>query len=224
MWVRGAETGERVPHNEAGIDALCTRLTALAPDRIVMESPGGREMPLAAALQAAGLPVAVVNPRQAREFGRALGQLAQTDRLDARLLARMAAVLQPPVRPLPDANLRALRAIVVRRRSCARRSPPTGDAMHAAGLGRRHSETRCHRTRSRAQPGCPGGLSALPAVRLGCRHGGLSPAMEADVNTPPSRSRRGRTAVQPLPPAETMHPGPNPPRYPFARPENKPCP
>ena len=119
VWVWETETGECVPHNEAGIDALCERLTALGPARIVVESTGGREVPLAAALQAAGLPVAVVNPRQAREFGRALGQLAKTDRLDARLLARMAAVLQPPVRPLPDADLRALRAVVVRRRQVA---------------------------------------------------------------------------------------------------------
>ena len=119
VWVWETETGECVPHNEAGIEALCARLDALAPDRIVVEATGGQEVPLAAALQAAGLPVAVVNPRQARAFGRALGQLAKTDRLDARLLARMAAVLRPPVRPLPDADLRALRAVVVRRRQIA---------------------------------------------------------------------------------------------------------
>ena len=119
VWVWGTETGECVPHNEAGIATLCARLTALAPDRIVVESTGGREVSLAAALQAADLPVAVVNPRQAREFGRALGQLAKTDRLDARLLAHMAAVLRPPVRPLPEADLRALRAVVVRRRQVA---------------------------------------------------------------------------------------------------------
>ena len=119
VWVWETETGDSVPHNEAGIEALCARLEALAPDRIVVEATGGREVPLAAALQAAGLPVAVVNPRQARAFGRALGQLAKTDCLDARLLARMAAVLRPPVRPLPDADLRALRAVVVRRRQIA---------------------------------------------------------------------------------------------------------
>ena len=96
VWVWETETGDSVPHNEAGIEALCARLEALAPDRIVVEATGGREVPLAAALQAAGLPVAVVNPRQARAFGRALGQLAKTDGLDARLLARMAAVLRPP--------------------------------------------------------------------------------------------------------------------------------
>ena len=127
MWPRTGWTygsgkprpGSACPHNEAGIEALCERLDALAPDRIVVEATGGREVPLAAALQAAGLPVAVVNPRQARAFGRALGQLAKTDRLDARLRARMAAVLRPPVRPLPDADLRALRAVVVRRRPIA---------------------------------------------------------------------------------------------------------
>ncbi len=116
LAVWGAEDVDRLPHDQEGIEALCHRLTALAPDRIVVEATGGREMPLATALQAAGLPVAVVNPRQARAFGRASGQLAKTDRIDARLLARMAAVLQPPVRPLPDADLRALRALVVRRR------------------------------------------------------------------------------------------------------------
>ena len=93
VWIWETETGESVPHDEARIEALCECLAALAPDRIVVEATGGREVPLAAALQAAGLPVAVVNPRQAREFGRALGQLAKTDCLDARLLARMATVL-----------------------------------------------------------------------------------------------------------------------------------
>ena len=116
LAVWGAEDVDRLPHDQEGIEALRHRLTALAPDRIVVEATGGREVPLATALQAAGLPVAVVNPRQARAFGRASGQLAKTDRIDARLLARMAAVLQPPVRPLPDADLRALRALVVRRR------------------------------------------------------------------------------------------------------------
>ena len=137
VWIWETETGESVPHDEAGIEALCERLAALAPDRMV-EATGGREVPLAAALQAAGLPVAVVNPRQAREFGRALGQLAKTDCLDARLLARMAAVLRPPVRPLPDADLRTLRAVVVRRRQIA--------AMCA------QEKTRLERTPAALQP------------------------------------------------------------------------
>ena len=69
VWVRETETGESVPHNEAGIEALCERLTALAPDRIVVEATGGREVPLAAALQAARLSVAVVTrARPARSW------------------------------------------------------------------------------------------------------------------------------------------------------------
>ncbi len=116
LAVRGAAHGDHLPHDQEGIEALCHRLTALAPNRIVVEATGGREVLLVTSLQAAGLPMAVVHPRRARAFGRASGQLAKADRIDARLLTRMAAVLQPPVRPLPDADLRALRAVVVRRR------------------------------------------------------------------------------------------------------------
>ena len=65
LAVWGAADGDRLPHDQEGIEALCHRLTALAPDRIVVGATGGREVPLAASLQAAGLPVAVVNPRQA---------------------------------------------------------------------------------------------------------------------------------------------------------------
>ena len=70
-------------------------MTALAPARM-MEATSGREVPLAASPQAVGLPVAMVNPRQTRVCGRASGLLAKTDRIDARLLARMAAKLRPP--------------------------------------------------------------------------------------------------------------------------------
>lgn len=113
---RGATDSDRLPHDQEGIAARCQRLTALAPDRVVLKATGGREVPLATALQAAGLPVAMVHPGQARAFGRASGRLAKTYRMDARLPARMAAVPQPSVRPLPDADLRALRTLVVRRR------------------------------------------------------------------------------------------------------------
>ncbi len=115
LAVWGAEDIDRLPHDQESIEARCHRVTALAPDRIVVE---------ATALQAVGWPVAVVNPRQARAFGCASGQLAKTDRLEARRRARMAAVLQPSVRPLPDTVLQALGALVVRRRPvvamCAR--------------------------------------------------------------------------------------------------------
>ena len=70
---------DRLANDRQGIEAVCQRLCDLEPDLIVMEATGGLEVPLATTLQAAGLPVAVVNPRRARAFGRASGQLAKTD-------------------------------------------------------------------------------------------------------------------------------------------------
>jgi len=98
------------------IATLVDRLAALAPARIVLEATGGLERPLAAALADADLPVVVANPRQVRDFARGLGKLAKTDPIDAAVLARFAEVVQPPVRPMPDAAARELRALVTRRR------------------------------------------------------------------------------------------------------------
>jgi transposase len=110
------------PNDTAGIEALCTELVALTPALVVLEATGGYEFEAACALQAAGLSVAVVNPRQARDFARAMGMLAKTDSLDARMLAEFARVLhQHPqrdrfVKPLADAELQRLQALVLRRR------------------------------------------------------------------------------------------------------------
>jgi transposase len=101
------------PH---GIAALVARLQALEPVRIVLEATGGLETPLAAALAAAGLAVVVVNPRQVRDFARAAGRLAKTDRIDAAVLAHFAEAIRPELRPLPDEAARRLDALVVRRR------------------------------------------------------------------------------------------------------------
>jgi transposase len=105
-------------HDETSIAALCERLHALrpAPVLVVLEATGGREAPVAAALAAAGLPVAVVNPRQVRAFAQAIGQLAKTDALDAALLARFAEAVQPAPRPLPDAAVQEFAALLARRR------------------------------------------------------------------------------------------------------------
>ena len=103
-------------HDAAGIDALVERCVALAPQRIVVEATGGFEIGVAAALAAQHLPVVVVNPRQVRDFARATGQLAKTDRLDAAILAHFGEAIQPDVRPLPDATARALSLLVARRR------------------------------------------------------------------------------------------------------------
>lgn len=105
-----------VENIEAGISRLCEQLKALAPELVVMEASGGYERLCVAALAAAGLPVALVNPRQVREFARATGVLAKTDRLDARVLAHFAAAVRPPVRALPDEQHQALEELLARRR------------------------------------------------------------------------------------------------------------
>lgn len=105
-----------VPNTPAGHAALVTRLAEWSPSLITLEASGGLERPLAHALHAAGLPVAVLNPRQVREFARATGRLAKTDRLDAQLLARFAQAVRPAVRPLPSPERRALDALLTRRR------------------------------------------------------------------------------------------------------------
>jgi transposase len=105
-----------VANDEAGIAQLVTHLGQTAPTLIVLEATGGREAPVAAALATAGLAVAIVNPRQVRDFAKATGQLAKTDALDARVLAHFAEVVRPAPRPLPDADAQALSALLARRR------------------------------------------------------------------------------------------------------------
>lgn len=105
-----------VANDPAGIAALCGQLAALAPALVVLEATGGLQERAAAALVAEGLPVAVVNPRQVRDFARSLGRLAKTDRLDAAILAEFAARIRPEPRPLPDAARQALIELVTRRR------------------------------------------------------------------------------------------------------------
>jgi transposase len=104
------------PNDEAGITALVARLKPLRPTLIVLEATGGLEAPVAAALAAAKLPVAVVNPRQVRKFAEASSQWAKTDALDARVLAHFAEAIRPQVRALPDEQSRQLEALVARRR------------------------------------------------------------------------------------------------------------
>lgn len=105
-----------VPYDDAGIATVVERLRTLAPVGIVVEATGGLEVVLAGALATAGLPVAVVNPRQVRDFARATGRLAKTDRLDAQSLAQFAEAVRPTRRPLPDASTQRLAALLTRRR------------------------------------------------------------------------------------------------------------
>src|SRR5262245_31723446 len=101
----------RVEHTEAGRQQVVSDLQALQPELIVLEATGGLELPLAAALAAAGLKLAVVNPRQVRNFAKALGILAKTDALDAQVLAHFADSVRPAVQPLPDEATQVLAAL-----------------------------------------------------------------------------------------------------------------
>ena len=119
-WVDVAvrPTGEawRVNQDQAGVEALVLRLQAMSPQCIVMEATGGYEAPIAAALGAAGLPVAVVNPRQVRDFARSQGKLAKTDRLDAAVIAHFGQASGVTGQALRSPEARALEGLVARRR------------------------------------------------------------------------------------------------------------
>jgi transposase len=134
-WLDVASTGEapvqRFANAAAGIAALGTALAAPAPASIVLEATGGHERAVSAALAAAGRPVAVVNPRQVRDFAKATGRLAKSDALDARNLTHVAQRIHPPVRPLPDETTREGVALLARRRQVI--------AMRSAEQNRRPS-------------------------------------------------------------------------------------
>lgn len=113
-------TGEHfvVSNDEAGIDELLgKKLLAEVSDALVLlEASGGFERPVVAALAASGVALFVVNPRQARDFAKATGQLAKTDRLDAFVLAHFAQAIRPAPRAIPDAEAREFQEILARRR------------------------------------------------------------------------------------------------------------
>lgn len=134
------------PNDGVGHAALLARLEQLRTQGdhiglVVLEATGGHEAEVAWALQLAGWPVVVVNPRQARDFARSMGQLAKTDRIDARLLAQLGqTLLQRPdlaklIKPLPDERQRMLQAMVTRRRQLL--AMRVAEQQRAAGPERR---------------------------------------------------------------------------------------
>lgn len=106
----------QVGNDAKGIAAVVRELQASPTTLVVLEATGAYHREVTSALAAAGVPVAVVNPRQVRDFARSTGQLAKTDRLDAAMLARFAAVVRPTPRPVPDEATQTLAAILERRR------------------------------------------------------------------------------------------------------------
>jgi transposase len=105
-----------VARDGQGLDQLTIDLAALAPALIVLEATGGFEIVVTASLSGAGLPLAVVNPRQIRDFARATGRLAKTDALDAHIIALFAERVRPEPRPIADADSQTLAELIARRR------------------------------------------------------------------------------------------------------------
>jgi transposase len=105
-----------VANDPEGIDELVRRLEEARPELVVLEATGRYERPVAAAIAALGIAVAVINPRQARDFAKATGKLAKTDKIDAEVLARFASAVGPEPSVLPDEEAQALQAILARRR------------------------------------------------------------------------------------------------------------
>lgn len=105
-----------VTNDDTGIAGLVERLRADRPVIVVLEATGGYEFPVVVALGLADVPTAVVNPRQARDFAKAIGRLAKTDRIDASVLAHFGEALKPEPRPIPEAAAVELEALVARRR------------------------------------------------------------------------------------------------------------
>jgi transposase len=131
----GAE-GFAVDRTGVGLEALVTRLVALAPKLIAVEATGGFETVVVAALAAAKLPVVVVNPAQVRAFAKALGKRAKTDPIDAAVIAHFAEATQPPVRPLPDEATSLLGDLVARRRQIVEMLGAEGQRQRRANNGR----------------------------------------------------------------------------------------
>jgi transposase len=116
VHVRPSDEAFAVGRDGEGLAVLIERVGLLDPYLVVLEATGGFELTVAAALVAAGIPLAVVNPRQIRDFARATGQLAKTDALDAKAIARFAEAVRPEPRAVPDEQARALGELVGRRR------------------------------------------------------------------------------------------------------------
>lgn len=116
VYIRPLEKLFQVTNDEVGISKLVQTLKNIQPELIVLEATGGMEINAAVKLTQAGLAVAVINPRQARDFAKATGQLAKTDAIDAKVLAYFADAIRPEVRQISDESSRQLEDLVQRRR------------------------------------------------------------------------------------------------------------
>lgn len=137
--VHETETHWTAKHEFSEFPQLLKSLRSLNPTRIIIEASGGTENLLVSYLAAAGLPVIVVNPRQVRDFARATGQLAKTDRIDAFVLARFGATIEPDIRPLKSAETQELEALVARRAQLVNMLTAERVRLQQAQQQRRHA-------------------------------------------------------------------------------------
>jgi len=132
-----------LPRDESGLEQLIARLRTSMPQLVVLEATGGFETIVASALAAAGFTVAVVNPRQVRDFARATGRLEKTDKLDAAAIAHFAEAIRPEPRPLPDKDSERLAGLMARRRQVVEML--TAERNRRASSGDRHIVKRIDR-------------------------------------------------------------------------------
>jgi transposase len=125
-----------------GITSLITRLQGERPAVIVMEASGGYEIALAAELGAARLPLAIVNPRQVRDFARGIGKLAKTDAIDAYVLARFAQTTRPTAKALATEDEKQLKELVTRRQQLVDSRAAEKNRLHRAHTERVRNSIR----------------------------------------------------------------------------------
>jgi transposase len=142
--VRPQGEERQLSNDAAGIAEIVGWLQTLKPQVIVVEATGGYEAALVAELGVASLPVAVVNPRHVRDFARATGRLAKTDRLDAQALAHFGQAVRPTPRPLPDAEAQALAALVERRRQVVAMRTAEENRLGAARVAAVRARIQAH--------------------------------------------------------------------------------
>lgn len=116
VYLRPNGEGFQVANQASGIAELVRRLQAFEIEQVIVESTGGLELEVAQALQDAGIALSIINPRQGRDFAKASGKLAKTDRIDAAVLAHFGEAIQPPITVLASDQDRALQDAVTRRR------------------------------------------------------------------------------------------------------------
>ena len=163
-------TGEawQAANDHAGIDGLVERVIAVGPALVVLEATGRYGAPCAAALASVGVPVAVVNPRQVRDFAKSTGRLAKTDTLDAAVLALFAERVRPEPRPLPDAESEAFAALLARRRQLITMMVSEKNRAHVAAPSVRKSIAKHVRWLERELSGVDDDLSPRRSARAPC--------------------------------------------------------